>query len=350
VEYTRLPGKKRGFFRRCTLWLGQDHILAVESNHFTESYKRFYFRDLQALMIRKSDSFKTRIILLGILAGVCAASLIAAITWHSRGFTGFSALVLLGLIIALAVHLIKGSTCVCHLKMPLAVHELPSLCRMKYARRVLARITPLVQNFQGSLPLDEIKASMIRRQASPVFPPQAAFTAPQLELPEYSGFVHMIMFGTLLMDAALTLVHYYSQNYFVIAANLITGSALFILTIAALVRQSGHSLPRTVKGVAWVVMVLYTLLNVFMYFVYLVQGIQSGHQIRNQWDHFTAMLKMNPSDNSVVAKVYFFYIIVAAALGIWGLAVILINRRPSKRKKSVAALNAGDAIHEGAPV
>ena len=62
-EYQRLPG--RGTLldgdkwyatsrAMCTVWLGRDHLLLVSRAGYTENYKRFYFRDIQAIIIRKT--------------------------------------------------------------------------------------------------------------------------------------------------------------------------------------------------------------------------------------------------------------------------------------------------------
>src|SRR5580698_2302749 len=39
---------------RSALWLGGDHLLLVETSGFTENYKRFYFRDIQAITVQET--------------------------------------------------------------------------------------------------------------------------------------------------------------------------------------------------------------------------------------------------------------------------------------------------------
>ncbi|HWI55617.1 MAG TPA: hypothetical protein VNZ22_00220, partial [Bacillota bacterium] len=39
---------------RSSLWLGPDHLLCIETTGYTETYKRFYFRDIQAVLIRQT--------------------------------------------------------------------------------------------------------------------------------------------------------------------------------------------------------------------------------------------------------------------------------------------------------
>src|SRR4051794_11160105 len=41
-----------------SLWLGPDHLLCIDSSGYTENYKRFYFRDIQALFIRETNTYK----------------------------------------------------------------------------------------------------------------------------------------------------------------------------------------------------------------------------------------------------------------------------------------------------
>ena len=53
--YQRLPGTRRTPFRRATLWLGADHILSVNSARFSEEYKRYYFKDIQAIVVRQTS-------------------------------------------------------------------------------------------------------------------------------------------------------------------------------------------------------------------------------------------------------------------------------------------------------
>src|SRR5262249_54585927 len=60
--YQSLPGRGRrsGFVSFgiasgwCSLWLGPDHLLAVDSKNYQEEYKRFYYRDIQAFIARRT--------------------------------------------------------------------------------------------------------------------------------------------------------------------------------------------------------------------------------------------------------------------------------------------------------
>ena len=59
-EYKRIGGRgsrRRQFFTRNTLWLGADHLLQGEHTGYTEEYKRFYFRDIQGITVKRITAF-----------------------------------------------------------------------------------------------------------------------------------------------------------------------------------------------------------------------------------------------------------------------------------------------------
>ena len=58
------------------------------------------------------------------------------------------------------VNLIKGPTCNCYLRTAVQIKELPSLSRLKRARKVLARLRPLITAAQGALTPEEISDRM----------------------------------------------------------------------------------------------------------------------------------------------------------------------------------------------
>lgn len=347
MAYTRLPGKKKGFFRKNTLWLGEDHILAVESNHYTENYKRFYFKDLQAFVIRRTNRFTTIIGITTIAMLFFLFILMLGISRHYRGLIIFDGVVLLSLAVILAVHLKRGPTCACHLKMPLAVHELPPLCRLKYVRRVLEKITPMVQKFQGTISVDEIKSRIYENASrSPhPHPTQTDFTPPSRQLKEYSGFVHMIMFGFLLLDGAVSLLWVYSDHPVVNPLNLMIGSVSFILVIAALAKQWGTSLPGMVKGMVVTVLAVECCCCFCIYISIVRQIVQAAKNGRSiaQISQQGMILNMKPANDPLLHGAILCYVIVAAVIGIWGLAAIMIHRSKAGKTAAVFAHNASPA-------
>jgi hypothetical protein len=144
IPYKRLPGTGRGLGSYVTLWAAPDHVLMVRASSFGERYKRFYFRDIQAIFLRPTPrGFWSRIVF-GILAAAGVAGAIAT----SDGIAGtlwFVAAVLGALLIA---DFLKGPTCACFVKTAVQMERLGSLTRTRKAERVLARLRPLIRQAQ----------------------------------------------------------------------------------------------------------------------------------------------------------------------------------------------------------
>ena len=54
TTYRRMPGSA-GLIMRKRLWLGPDHILMVRSHVLSEEYRRFYFADIEALVVAEVE-------------------------------------------------------------------------------------------------------------------------------------------------------------------------------------------------------------------------------------------------------------------------------------------------------
>jgi hypothetical protein len=140
---------------RSSLWLGQDHLLRVDSSGYTENYRRFFLRDIQAVIIRKTLGMQIRILVHGIFAlfwMLCALSTTDTIwlsIWWS--LTGLS-------LIFLTLNLILGPCCAFHIKTAVQNEAIPSIHRMRKARQILDRLRPLLAAAQGQLSPDEILA------------------------------------------------------------------------------------------------------------------------------------------------------------------------------------------------
>jgi hypothetical protein len=164
---------------RSSLWLGKDHLLGIDTNGYTENYKRFYFRDIQAFTLRRTNR---RMILTIILALIISLLVSIAIgvdeTVASIIFGSVAALFLAFLVINLA----KGPTCVCYLRTAVQTENLPSLNRVRRARKILERIRPLIAATQGQLTREEIPARMQELMAAA---PATAPTAPAPETQRY---------------------------------------------------------------------------------------------------------------------------------------------------------------------
>jgi hypothetical protein len=151
-EYRRLTrGRNRYLFAvalaaRSSLWLGKDHLLQIDTNGYTETYKRFYFRDIQALVLCKTNAGLRQTVVLGAITGVL--TLIAILgTGEIVAWVFGSLAALFG--IGLLLELVAGPTSKCYLRTAVQTEHLVSLPRVRGAQKVLASLHPLITQVQG---------------------------------------------------------------------------------------------------------------------------------------------------------------------------------------------------------
>ncbi len=162
MEYTKLPGKglkQVGCLAvvrtTCTLWRADDHILSVENHVFAEDYKRFYFRDIQAITVQKTKRGRNWNIVLSAFAGLF---LLLAIWVGGSG--ALPLLVVSGtFLLGLVINAWRGPTCTCKIFTQVQEETLPSLGRLKRAETVIPILRRKVESVQGKLNLDEIQES-----------------------------------------------------------------------------------------------------------------------------------------------------------------------------------------------
>ncbi|HEY3741989.1 MAG TPA: hypothetical protein VGL53_19190 [Bryobacteraceae bacterium] len=217
--YRRLTGKRRVFLRYSQLFLGPDHLLLVRSNRFEERYQRFYFKDIQALVVTGIPSRTWMQSSLGILAAamiLLALTTIANPAWR----------ILLGMfgvfpaIIAFA-DFIRGDRCGMIVKTPASNERLSAVSRMSTARTVLAVMKPLVEQAQHG----EWMPEMIPVSGPPVMAPPERPVIPATRL--LPG-----LFGLVTLDAAVFLIARltHRDELLVVVINMIFAEIVLALT------------------------------------------------------------------------------------------------------------------------
>lgn len=161
ANYRRLPGKGRrdiGFARffsnsgASRLWLGEDHLLQVESKGYSESYKRFYLIDIQSFQVHKTRRvvrrFMIMIIMLVISVLVVVAGALEAGS-ESMYITTIGVICTVVFLFMIVWELYKGPTCTTHIQTAVQIEQLPSLGRQKIAQQVLAMLQPEIDHVQN---------------------------------------------------------------------------------------------------------------------------------------------------------------------------------------------------------
>jgi hypothetical protein len=144
--YRKLPGRRRGVIFSASLWTGADHLLSVKSARFQEQYKRFYFRDIQAIVITRVP----RLVVSTPVLAVAVALLIALSIMHLR----LPALndwvwLLTAALTAGWTYVAAAQSCTCRLYTAVSREDLPSIYRMWTARKALAELERRIAQVQG---------------------------------------------------------------------------------------------------------------------------------------------------------------------------------------------------------
>ena len=80
----RLPARRWGALRRASLWDAGEYLLSVSGTSFSEHYRRFYYRDIQSIVVQKGPR-------LGSIGGLLIPWFITTIFGSDRRWTGLTA-------------------------------------------------------------------------------------------------------------------------------------------------------------------------------------------------------------------------------------------------------------------
>ncbi|HEY3898659.1 MAG TPA: hypothetical protein VGM54_08605 [Chthoniobacter sp.] len=165
----KLPGGGVHWTGRGKLWLGDDHLFEVTTLFVVESYRRFFFREIKALTVRRTKARLIWALVLGGL-GLLFALVTAGFAWS--GFKSsavevrplmygmaiiFAPLAVLCLTL-LGFNLALGPSCRCYVLTATGWHALAAPSRLGPAVQVQARIIPIIEAAQGGAPDSETAA------------------------------------------------------------------------------------------------------------------------------------------------------------------------------------------------
>jgi TctA family transporter len=170
---------------RSSLWLGSDHLLLVQRGGFTETYKRFYFRDIQAITVQETRRRTIWNAVLMVPLGICLIGLVICAIPRMNGVAMIVWAIFGGLfLLPFVVNNLRGTACACQLRTAVQTEEIASLSRVRQTRKVLAKIRPLIVAAQGQLTPEEVSARMqaaVGEEYSATNPEPPAASAPPVQ-------------------------------------------------------------------------------------------------------------------------------------------------------------------------
>jgi len=351
TRYRRLPGRgprRKGFmtvsFSKSSLYLSDDHILAVESTGFSEDYKRFYFPDIQAIITRRTRRGATWSIVLGLMT---ACSLMGALFLEREGVCIFFWVLSGAFLVFLSVNALRGPTCICHILTAVQEDQLPSLNRLRVARKVIETLRPAIERVQGRLRPEEVNTD----QNEGVLP--AARTTRPLRQPHArghgirhdSGTIHLTAFAFILFDGILTSVLLLFHTSTMTGVSSVLTLIYSILVIVALVKQHESDIPGPVRRMAWASLG-FVCVSYILSYILMMTTLMAGRPERmmTQWDMYRVMLDLSPQDSPLVMGVYGFSATCSLVLGALGL-VRVKRHRDDSASASRSGKNSGGEVN-----
>jgi len=318
-EYKRLPGGRSRLFRRDRLYLGPDHVLLVRSLSFSEEYRRFYYSDIQALVLQERPMGNRRLAD-WVAIGVAVAAIVALfVTGHPVWGALLSVVA-----VAYAWVAVRREDCKAWVQTAVGTAELPSLCRVRSARKAIALIDDRARVAQTPLPPEELSRALetppplpFQVAVSPPSPPALPVAAEALRRPSrlyVTGFLTLLALGAVKMYTALAAARSFPWA-------LPIGCLVFLaLTIVPLLRQG----VKNIRG-SRVVAVLTSIVITGSIGTYALSWATSENS-RNAQDANTrkiyAMLE-------TAAPLHVGLAVVLLVLAIWGLLAFLMAEEPS---------------------
>lgn len=151
-KYTRLTGWRRRWVSIDSLWQAEDHILLVQRNGFTESYRRYYFGNIQGFVVTPTSAALKIAALCGIpsLLGFLVTTL-ALMNQFEIGWCVAVDVFALPCFVGFLVNGWRGGTCTTHLCTAVGDVVVVPLGRQRDALRVIERLSGPIYSAQGPL-------------------------------------------------------------------------------------------------------------------------------------------------------------------------------------------------------
>lgn len=331
-SYKKFPGKKRKLFGSDRLWVGHDHLLLVESTGISEEYKRFYYKDVQAINLVKTKKAYYLSLVFGILllisAGACVFSMMDA-KLGPAGFFGIIAIVFAVFIIRLWLG--RGITN-CWMYSSVQKEKLTPVNTIKKAETFYSIVMPRIEKAQGSLSKEVLETQKQRVESGGVGTTDKLLSRNAKKTPvTISTIFHQILFFLFLILGVMSIFCLYNRS----AGMLLFAGLVFMLTVIfnviSLARQAGSSLPNSLKNITIASIVFVAVAGIAGYFEYMFFLVSMGDAFlrvsHNQWEMLRLVAQVSPFDYPVLLAIDIVTISFSFILGCFGLLFVRRQER-----------------------
>lgn len=328
MKYERLARSKRGLGKWHSLWLGEDHVLAVESTGYSEEYTRYYLKDIQAVSSLQTSWGKVLNAISGSGVAISFGAAISSFGLDHDLSPGTFAGGIIGTIFLLILlwNIFRGPTCRCYIRVPLGSEELAALDRRKSVDKALARLRPQIAQQQGEIDRQEIAAhAKAQQEATSSTNASAAKDHPTAAIAHTSSVtqripLHQAAFLLLLTEAGVSILQFFknSKALTTVSACIIFG--LILLLIASLIKQREERIRSLASKLCWgglATMAAAAMIESVFMMYYGFSQLAKGNMTNTELMDLSATI--DPLDHPPLAVFRILYILTICGIGIAGL-------------------------------
>ena len=347
TEYKRVGGQGRwpsglSFSLRRGLWSAPDHLLYVEKETCGETYRRFPYRNIQAILVKRTNTGAIATAVLGTLTamallwllfmGVDPVSNVGQIIFPTTA-AGILAL-------ALIVNIARGPTCATYVRTAVQTQQIWSVNRLRRARTVIENLRGTIEETQGGpftealvekmrteVARQEEEAAAVERQRAATGP-----AGPAHALKPYKGNAHRVLFGLLLADFYHNCLQFHFTHRSLHLVATVLGVGILVWLVTSLIKQFRTTMWTSVKAITWLTVpylgVLAFLASLFPFFSGPLYLAGAG----GSWGMYQDIYSTSPYDSWLRMTMVVVGILGSGGLGLSGL--LLFNK--FKRQKTPA--------------
>ncbi len=321
--YSPVKGcQHRGFFGGLSrLWLADDHLLLVRNEGLKESYRKFHFQDIQALVLaenkqRRNQSIISLLIILFFLVLAGLSGEVGRMVHLAIAFLTF---------IIFLVNWFMGATCTVQIITAVQTTFLP--CKLlPAAQRLQKKLNASIQKIQGDFTADH-EEQLDHKREEVAATDHLKQTAKKLEeLEEFSLFfnnqAHLISYALFLLLAIIYLLSFTGRGQLIYAFENITCLLALVAVITALYRQSKSKLRGMLTNLTWLA-AFWLMLSVLANFGLLVALFSQLNNLQtmpsNEYEIWMMLGQIQPADSLYLRILLITRIVCFSLLGGLGL-------------------------------
>jgi hypothetical protein len=320
--YKNLQGFSFNIFNAPSLWIGPDHLLSVDAVLFQEKYKRYYYSDIQAIVMIRTNRHHFWTAIWGALVLLCGLAVL-----FSSG-AGYVSGTFLGLFsTALIVNLALGPACKAHIQTAVQIQNLRSFRRMRSAGKAMDRIKVLVEQAQGALDPGALTAPIAGSNAtapplSDSRPPLPASSTQEDDAAKpFNILPHRILYGLVLAMGIIGFAQFGLKNLPLSVIASLMQAAAQVMAIVALVRGYQPLKGRWLGRFSWVSLGLTLLASTAGYVLFFVIATRHPELAYNNWELYKRGFEMVTGNTPLMLTMSLFFATGYLLVGLLGLLV-----------------------------